>query len=115
MKKPPTRDIIAQTMLDLLQEKRIEEITVAEISREVGISTRTFYNCFRDKFEVCNYLYDKLLDEQCWVTNEQRSTLNEFFEHLMEAICGDYSAFFQNTMCYTGQSNIVEHIVERGV
>lgn len=114
MKRIPTKAVIAQTMLELLQKKRIEDITVSEIAREVEISTRTFYNCFRDKFDVCNYLYDELLDA-CWITDGRRSTLNEFFEHLMQAIAGSHTAFFSNTMCYTGQSSINEYIVERGV
>lgn len=45
MKRIPTKDVIAQTMRELLQKKRIEEVTVSEIAREVEISTRTFYNC----------------------------------------------------------------------
>lgn len=113
IKKLPTKDIIAYTLLDLLQSKRIEAITVSWIAKEVGVSTRTFYNCFRDKFDVCNYIYDRLLD-RCWITAGQRSTLNQFFEHLMDAINGDYSAFFHNTICYNGQSNINEYIVHRG-
>lgn len=114
MKRIPTKDVIAQTMRELLQKKRIEEVTVSEIAREVEISTRTFYNCFRDKFDVCNYIYDTLVDA-CWLTDGRRSTLGEFFDALMDAICGDYMSFFSNTMCYTGQSSINEYIVERGV
>lgn len=115
MKKLHTRDIIAQTVLETLQKKNICEITVSEIVHEVGVSTRTFYNCFSDKFEVCNYIYDILLSSCCWTTNGRRSTLKEFFSNLMVAIAGDYSSFFRNTMCYTGQNNITEHIIERGV
>lgn len=115
MKKLHTRDIIAQTMQELLRQKAINEITVAEIAREVGVSTRTFYNCFGDKFEVCNYIYDKLLEERCWQTAGRRSTLEEFFSNLMREIYEDYSTFFRNTMCYTGQSCISGHIVARGV
>ncbi len=114
MKKISTKDIIARTVFELLQKKTIEEITVSEIAREVEISTRTFYNCFQDKYDVTHYLYDQLLD-RCWITEGRRSTLNEFFDHLMAAIVGEYSSFFANTTCYTGQSSINEYIVERGV
>lgn len=115
MKKPHTKDVIAQTVFELLHQKTISDITVTEIANEVGVSARTFYNCFTDKFDVCNYIYDELLKNRCWLKDGKRSTLNEFFDRLMDAIRGDYALFFQNTMCYTGQSSICEHIVSQGV
>lgn len=115
MKKASTRDVIAGSTLELLQNKRIEEITVAEIIHETGISNRTFYNHFQDKFDVCNYIYDQLLDQKCWITDGRRSTLSEFSAKLTELMKGDYAKFFSNTAFYLGQENLQDHIVSHGV
>ena len=94
MKKPSMRDIIADTALEKLNTKLVEELTVAEIIRDIGISNRTFYNHFRDKFDVCNYIYDRILDRECWLTDGRRSSLSEFFEKFSAACGGKYWRFF---------------------
>ena len=116
MKKMRTADVIAQTVFELLERKEISEIKVSEIADEVGVSTRTFYNCFSDKYEVCNYIYDQLLDRYCWQTDGRRSTLKQFFDSLLNEISGSgkYSMFIKHTTCYTGQNCIMEHIISRG-
>lgn len=115
MKRPSIRDVIADTMLEILETKSIESVTVSSIIKETEISSRTFYNHFRDKFDVCNYIYDRILDQHCWNQDGKRSTLNCFFENLTKAIRGDYYHFFMNTTFYNGQNSLEEHIIERGI
>lgn len=115
MRKPSTRDIIANTALELLQSKRVEDMTVAQIVHETGISNRTFYNHFRDKYDVCNYIYDRMLDGYCWLSDGRRSTLSEFFDKFSACMTGEYARFFLNTAFYSGQDNLQDHIVSRGV
>lgn len=116
MKRPTMREVIAQTMLELLENKQIQDITVKEIAQEIGASTRTFYNNFLDKYDVCNYIYDSILDTHCWRREDgSRCTLSEFFENICRMIGCDYHRFFENTMCYHGQNSIHEHIVSRGI
>ena len=115
MKKPSMRDIIADTALEKLNTKLVEELTVAEIIRDIGISNRTFYNHFRDKFDVCNYIYDRILDRECWLTDGRRSSISEFFEKFSVACGGKYWRFFFATAFYYGQDNLQDYIVSRGV
>ena len=115
MKKPSMRDIIADTALEKLSTKLVEDLTVAEIIRDIGISNRTFYNHFRDKFDVCNYIYDRMLDRECWVIDGRRSSLSEFFEKFTALWGGKYSRFFFATAFYYGQDNLQDYIVSRGV
>ena len=46
------KELIETTILELLEEKSIEQISVAEIAENSGISTRAFYNHFCDKHEA---------------------------------------------------------------
>ena len=114
MKKMSTDALIAQTMLEFLDERRITQISVQDIAKEVGISTRTFYNYFQDKFDVCNFIYDGIIEE-CICPGGQRVVLGEFFDRLMRSMSGKYLHFLKNTICYTGQNNIGDYIVKRGV
>lgn len=115
MKRPSIRDVIADTMLELLETKSIESITVSSIIKETEISSRTFYNYFRDKYDVCNYIYDRILDKHCWYQNGTRCTLSNFFENLTLCISTKYYHFFLNTTLYHGQNSLEEHIIARGI
>ena len=115
MKKPSMKDIIADTALEKLNNKLVEDLTVAEIIRDIGISNRTFYNHFRDKYDVCNYIYDRMLDRECWLSEGRRSSLGEFFEKFAQLCGGKYYRFFFATAFYHGQDNLQDYIVSRGV
>lgn len=115
MKRPSIRDVIADTMLELLETKPIESITVSSIIKETEISSRTFYNHFRDKYDVCNYIYDRILDQHCWYQDGNRCALNSFFENLTHAVRKEFFHFFLNTTFYHGQNSLEEHIIERGI
>lgn len=115
MKRPSTKEVIADAALLLLQTYDIAELTVVQIAQEAEISVRTFYNHFFDKFDVCNYIYDFILEKHCWIVDGQRNNLSKFFIHVCDMIDKDYAKFFEHTMNYHGQNSIHEHIVSRGV
>ena len=115
MKRPLIQDIIADTMLEMLETKPIDAITVSSIIKETEISSRTFYNNFRDKYDVCNYIYDRILDQHCWYANGKRCTLDVFFDNLTSTIITKYPYFFLNTTFYHGQNSLEEHIIDRGI
>lgn len=118
MKRLTTRELIANATLQLLQTKKIEDIGVNDILLQAGVSKRTFYNHFRDKFDVCNYIYDHLLDTYCWQVNGERQSLSEFFQNFQEitsAPNSPYTNFFVNTMYYEGQNCLQDYIAIRGV
>ncbi|MDD3217542.1 MAG: TetR family transcriptional regulator [Lachnospiraceae bacterium] len=117
MKRPHIKEIISTTLIELLELKRIDEISVSEIAQNSGISTRTFYNYFQDKFDLCNYIYDNLWDTYCWVDDEsgKRCNLATFFKHSAEVMEKTHLSFFEHTLCHRGQNDMHEHIVKRGV
>ena len=53
-----TKGLILQAMLDLTKEKRMDKITVQDIIERSGIAKQTFYNHFKDKFDLMNYAYE---------------------------------------------------------
>lgn len=66
---------ITQSLLILLEKKRIEEITISEISKKAQLSRRTFYRNFNSKTDViityCEHICDeyiKFLDKDIQYT-----------------------------------------------
>ena len=57
--------------LDLLDEKKLKEITIGELSRRAGVSKNTFYNHFADMFSLLKWIVSHALRKNagffsCW-------------------------------------------------
>lgn len=47
MKRKTTEELLAESFLELAQTKRIDKITIIEITNNCGMSQPTFYNHFK--------------------------------------------------------------------
>ncbi len=65
MKRKTTKEILAESFQELAANKRIDKITITEITSNCGMSQPTFYNHFKDKYDLIVWIYirkaDKLL------------------------------------------------------
>lgn len=57
MYRKTTKDILAESFLELAKKKRIDKITITEITDNCGMSQPTFYNHFRDKYDLIIWIY----------------------------------------------------------
>lgn len=57
MKRKTTKEILADSFLELAAEKRIDKITIAEITSNCSMSQPTFYNHFKDKYDLIVWIY----------------------------------------------------------
>ena len=57
-----TKDRVYQVAIDLFETKGFENITVDEICALANVSTGTFYNVFKSKFEILDHIFE-LADE----------------------------------------------------
>ena len=55
--KELVKDAIANSFVELAAEKPFKQITIKDILTKCGISKQTFYNYFRDKYDLMNYVY----------------------------------------------------------
>lgn len=51
------KEAIGAKTKDLLRSQTIEKITVNQICEELGITRKTFYRYFKDKYEVVEWIY----------------------------------------------------------
>jgi AcrR family transcriptional regulator len=52
-----TKEKIYRTSIELMEKKGLDKITVKEICKEAGFSIGSFYNCFKSKNDILNYVY----------------------------------------------------------
>ena len=90
---------IRDGFIALLEKKPIEQITVTEICRETGVSKRSFYNYFCDKYDVILKVQaiPEMEDED---TEVSLDTLENYFR-------ARYRGFLKNLSLYYGQNSSV--------
>ncbi len=75
-----TKDAIIAAFNALIMKMNLEDITVEKISEEAGISRTTFYRYYRDKYDVMNDNYKRLLDH--YVSGNYCRNYLELFEYM---------------------------------
>ena len=115
-KRISIQEAIREALLELLHKQTIDSISVAQIIQIAGVSKRSFYNYYDDKFDVCNNIYDHMIEEQCWFSNASQipASLGDYFDHLHALVHGTYAYFYEKCYIYHGQNCIHEHVIKRG-
>ncbi|MBR1752414.1 MAG: TetR/AcrR family transcriptional regulator C-terminal domain-containing protein [Ruminococcus sp.] len=57
MKRKTTKDILAESFLELSESNRIDKIRISDITDNCGMSAPTFYNHFKDKYDIMVWIY----------------------------------------------------------
>ena len=96
---------IRSGFIRLLETKPIEQITVTEICAEAGVSKRSFYNYYCDKFDVIMKVQTipELEDEDADVSLQ---TLENYFRHRYRWLL-EHRGFLKNISLYYGQNSSV--------
>ena len=70
-----TKEIIARTFTELLDEKPMSKVTVKDIVERCGVNRNTFYYHFRDIPDVVEFIFKKKWDEILESPQEKSSIL----------------------------------------
>ena len=57
MKRKTAKEILAESFKELAQTKKIDKITVKDITENCGYSSATFYRQFKDKYDLIAWSY----------------------------------------------------------
>ena len=63
MKRKNTKEILAESFLELAGAKRIDKIRISDITDNCGMSAPTFYNHFRDKYDLIVWIHTNRVSE----------------------------------------------------
>ncbi len=58
-----TKNEIVHTLAELLQSKRLDDITVTELVERCGLSRQAFYYHFSDLYDVVDFAIQKIVDD----------------------------------------------------
>ena len=80
-----TKESLKIALIQLLQTKEFEAITVSDISRTAGVNRGTFYLHYVDKFDMMNHLEEEILHHHS-ITQKQEAypAVVQIFEYLKE-------------------------------
>lgn len=88
MKKRNTKDIFAETLLELAEKLSVDRITVTLLVKESGLSAKTFYNHFPNIYALMSYIEE----DQARKFHEKLMTGEYNYRAYMEDCLHMYSA-----------------------
>lgn len=101
IRKKSTPELFKESLFDLLSDRPFEEITVTQIAENCGVSQRTFYNHFRDKYHLGAWVYCHVLEE--YLAAHPGISLPEWFRISAETVY-EQRFFLQKIVRYRGQN-----------
>ena len=86
---------------ECMKQYPLEDITVDQVARGAGLSRQTFYRHFRDKYDLINWYFDKLLLE----------SFDEMGESYMRKVYENVKGFKTTNVAEKNDSLIVEGLI----
>lgn len=108
--KKSSKELLAESALEMLSKYPVDKITVSDIAKNCNVSTRTFYNHFKDKYDLIAWSCIYLL-EQRYKEHPDKHDFHCFLTFSTE-IVWEYCDFFTNAGKYHGQNNLWESILD---
>ena len=99
-----TKALLAASLKDLAQFKPVDKITVKEIAKNCGVTAPTFYNNFRDKYELAAWIYNQKFDEALENFYASRN-FEQFTRRCMEILFEDEIFYLNALKNFVGQNS----------
>lgn len=114
-----THTALARALIELVEERDLSRITVADVAESAGVSRSTFYDHYRDVHELaeaaCTAMIDGLIEalpgpgpETADPEPEATQSLEAFFANLAE-----HAGLYRTLLGPQGSARVVDHIRRR--
>jgi len=107
------KEIIADSLKELMQSIPLNNITVTDIVSNCGTSRQTFYRYYKDKYDVVNWIYSNLADKCISLLKNDLNWYAVCLETLNQMEKEKY--FYVNAINCECQNSIVEIIFNHGM
>ena len=57
-----TKELLAESLKELSRTKTADKITIKELTKNCGLTPPTFYNNFRDKYDLMAWIYNRKVE-----------------------------------------------------
>ncbi len=109
IKKKSAKELLGESLEELLKSKSFDKITVNEIAENCGIGRRTFYNNFIDKYDLATWLYIRQLNE--FIENREQARLTDFIKYTTEIVTKDLKIIIALSK-YKGQNSFRDSLAD---
>lgn len=110
------RNNIVEKFEGLLEKQTMETISVSAICKECGISRKTFYVYFKDKYDLLDYIFVKdilyPIRRMTYTMNEHEISSRKTLEQMYDTFLSK-KMFYMNAIKTTGQNSFYDLITER--
>ena len=115
-----TQATLQRALIDLVQERDLSQITVADVADRADVSRSTFYDHYQDVHELAEAACTSMLDDMfgyvmaIYAARAQPSAedpdpaLTAFFAHFAE-----HAGLYRSLLGPTGSARVIEHVRRR--
>ena len=111
--KKSTKEVLADSLEELLKKRSFDSITVGEIADNCGVSRTTFYRQFKDKFECMNWVYENKIAQIVAENSDISSWKNLVYQ--IAVFLYSKKDYFAKVNNYTEQNSLIECIHKCGM
>lgn len=107
-----TKELFAESILELIQTTPLQKITVGAIASNCGMTSRSFYNHFLDKYDLVNWIFINQV-EQAYAQLGATLTWKELLIHLIH-IMEERKSFYKSVLVdFSVETNFKTEVIER--
>ncbi len=107
-----TKNLIAETFKQVALKKSVEKITVKEIAKKSSITTQTFYNHFRDKYDLMAWIYSTEVEKIILKIDGEKFFWRDALSDTLEYLQANKN-FMQNLIFNTGgQTSFINYMAQ---
>lgn len=108
MKMVNAKQVFADSLIRLAQEKEFSKITVQNIIDESHSSRRTFYNHFSDKYELMSWIYEEATNDilACFrITKNWQECVIDMYRLVEKE-----KDYYKSISMFTGQNSFIDFL-----
>jgi len=114
--KDYTKDLLCETIIDMMKSKSIEKIRVSDLCKVCQIERSTFYYHFKDKYDLLTYVYlrdFKNIDitdykQTASVLSKMRSQIH-FYQNAYKDFPDNFFLNYMRSYYYDAFYKVIEH------
>lgn len=107
-----TKELFAESILELVRTTPLQKITVGAIANNCGMTSRSFYNHFLDKYDLVNWIFINQV-EQAYAQLGSTLTWKELLIHLIH-IMEERKSFYKSVLVdFSVETNFKTEVIER--
>lgn len=112
MKRKTAKEILAESFIEVAQTKKIDKITVKDITENCGYSSATFYRQFKDKYDLIAWSYTQdirsIVDKPEYTEGSWKQVLTEVAKYYEK-----HRDYLSNLLLHTtGYDSFVNNMVQ---